>query len=185
MKSFDTLTNPGLVRPWRIFPALLLVCTAQTQAQTVYRCGSSYSDAPCPQGQALQVDDARSETQRHEALQAAARTRAMADKLEATRQQEERAQQAQALAAEQTAKAEIRQREHLARQQAKAERLAAQVARERRRRMAGHPHRDEAQESPWFEAVVVPPMPRKKGSAHPPERTLPGPVQSASAPASP
>ena len=52
----------------RVFTLLaaLLVC-AGAQAQTVYRCGPDgrvYSQAPCPEGRAINVSDERSEEQR-------------------------------------------------------------------------------------------------------------------------
>lgn len=67
---------------------LWLACTAAT-AQTVYRCGNSYSQTPCPNGVALDVADPRTPAQRAEAAAAAARDTQTANALEKTRLAEE------------------------------------------------------------------------------------------------
>ncbi|WOB09203.1 hypothetical protein [Piscinibacter gummiphilus] len=71
---------------------LLLIAAALTSAsvhaQTVYRCGPegrSYSQTPCAQGRAIEVNDERSTQQRREALDVAERDRALADSLEEDR----------------------------------------------------------------------------------------------------
>ncbi len=46
----------------RLHPTLILATlalAASAQAQTVYRCGSSYSQQPCPGGQPVAASDAR------------------------------------------------------------------------------------------------------------------------------
>jgi len=42
-----------------ILAAALAVCSAWTQAQTVYRCGNSYSQQPCPGGAPVAAGDPR------------------------------------------------------------------------------------------------------------------------------
>ncbi|QKO20733.1 hypothetical protein [Rhodoferax sp. BAB1] len=82
---------------------LPLVLAATAQAQTVYRCGNSYSQQPCPGGNAIDATDSRSPEQRKAREASVKREQRSADTMEKTRQKEEAA----ALrAAEQTAKAE-------------------------------------------------------------------------------
>ncbi len=50
-----------------IVAALLAAALSAAQAQTVYRCGNAYSQAPCPQAQAVDVSDPRSAAQQAEA----------------------------------------------------------------------------------------------------------------------
>jgi hypothetical protein len=47
-------------------------------AQEVYRCGSTYSQTPCPQGRLVDASDARNEAQRAEAARMAASVRRLA-----------------------------------------------------------------------------------------------------------
>jgi hypothetical protein len=88
----------------RIAALLLpLFLSVPAQAQTVYRCGNSYSQQPCPGGSSLDASDSRSSEQRkaHEAsVQHEKRT---ADSLEKNRLKEEAAA---ARAAEQADKAQ-------------------------------------------------------------------------------
>ncbi len=58
-------------------------------AQTVYRCGSSYSQVPCPAGTAIEVDDARSAGQQKQTRTAAKRDAKLADDMEKTRLKQE------------------------------------------------------------------------------------------------
>jgi hypothetical protein len=81
MKSFEAMKLATM--------ALLLTTAQVSQAQTVYRCGSSYSQVPCAGGTALQVDDPRSEAQRQASVQATARDMALAHTLEDTRRKDE------------------------------------------------------------------------------------------------
>ena len=67
---------PSHLPRWLAGGLILLVAwpaLAQTPAQTpaggVYRCGNSYSDAPCPGGQPVAADDARSAAQQRQAQQ--------------------------------------------------------------------------------------------------------------------
>lgn len=52
----------------------LMLClgTLAANAQPVYRCGSEYSQSPCPQAKLVDAADARTEAQRAEARQVAA-----------------------------------------------------------------------------------------------------------------
>lgn len=58
-------------------------------AQTVYRCGDSYSQQPCPGGQPVQAEDARSATQRAQTTDAVRRDAKAADVMEQARLKEE------------------------------------------------------------------------------------------------
>lgn len=64
---------------------VLCLASAAASAQTVYRCGNSYSQNPCPNGVALDVADPRTPAQRAEAAAAAARDKQTANALEKTR----------------------------------------------------------------------------------------------------
>ena len=61
------------------------ICHAPATAQSVYRCGNAYSSAPCPQGKAVDADDARTSSQRDEALRLAADEKRRADEMERAR----------------------------------------------------------------------------------------------------
>ena len=65
-------------------------------AQTVYRCGETYSQQPCPGGKPVQADDPRSESQRIQTREAARRDAKVADEMQKSRLKEE-AKPAQAL----------------------------------------------------------------------------------------
>ena len=58
-------------------------------AQTVYRCGNSYSQSPCPAGVAVVVDDPRSTQQKQETDDAVRRDAKTADSMEKSRQKQE------------------------------------------------------------------------------------------------
>ena len=63
---------------------LLLACGAAS-AQTVWRCGSTYSQKPCAEGVSVQASDARSDAQAREAEAAARRDAKTADAMEKAR----------------------------------------------------------------------------------------------------
>ena len=68
--------------------AALLVCLATAgaaQAQTVYRCGSSYSEAPCPQATQVDAADPRSAAQRADAQRVVADEKRIGDQMERER----------------------------------------------------------------------------------------------------
>ena len=70
---------------------LIASCAVSTGAlgQKVYRCGASYSQAPCPDAVALDADDARSKAQKTQADQTIARDVKTANVLGKTRLKEE------------------------------------------------------------------------------------------------
>ncbi|MBG9389556.1 hypothetical protein [Caenimonas aquaedulcis] len=65
-------------------------------AEGVYRCGSSYSQEPCPGGKLVVVDDPRSQAQRTQTSEASKRDAKLGDAMEKARIKEE-AKPAQAL----------------------------------------------------------------------------------------
>lgn len=67
----------------------MTVAWAQT---TVYRCGNSYSQTPCPEGKAVSVDDRRSAAQQQLAQSSAERQAKQAEGLEKDRIKQEREQ---------------------------------------------------------------------------------------------
>ncbi len=68
---------------------MLLACSSAS-AQTVYRCGNSYSQAPCgTDARAIQTDDPRTDAQRMAAQQGLARDKALAREMEASRRKDE------------------------------------------------------------------------------------------------
>ena len=73
--------------------AALLVCamTLLANAQPVYRCGSEYAQAPCPQGKLIDATDPRSAAQRAEALRVAAGERRLGAEMQRERLAEEAA----------------------------------------------------------------------------------------------
>jgi hypothetical protein len=71
--------------------ALGLALATAASAETVYRCGSSYSHAPCTGATAVDVDDSRDAAQRAEARAVATRERQLAAELVRDRHERERA----------------------------------------------------------------------------------------------
>lgn len=75
-----------------IITMLLVLCTAipaAVQAQAVWRCGPdgrTFTDAPCPQGQPLDMAVSRPAEDLHSAQQRADREKALADRLQRERQ---------------------------------------------------------------------------------------------------
>jgi len=98
---------------FRRWACAILVTGASTmgaaQAQTIYRCGTTYSDTPCAQAVAVPTADPRTPAQKAQTDEATARSASLAGQMEKTRRADEAAAQertkAQALAAAQTAKA--------------------------------------------------------------------------------
>lgn len=71
--------------------ALLLAALAGvTQAQTVYRCASSYSQEPCAGGKAVAVRDERTPQQAAQSSASTRRDAALADAMEKQRLEEEK-----------------------------------------------------------------------------------------------
>jgi len=58
-------------------------------AQTIYRCGDSYSQKPCPGGRVVDADDARSASQKSQTDQAVRRDAKAAEALEKARLKDE------------------------------------------------------------------------------------------------
>lgn len=77
----------------RLFRACVVMLVAASgglvAAQTVYRCGNSYSESPCPQGTAVDVSDPRSAAQKRDSDTAAQRNARAADAMERARLKEE------------------------------------------------------------------------------------------------
>jgi hypothetical protein len=63
---------------------MLVLCLGAlaANAQPVYRCGSEYSQSPCPQARLVDAADARTEAQRAEARQVAADDKRLAAQME-------------------------------------------------------------------------------------------------------
>ncbi|MDZ7922419.1 hypothetical protein [Rhodoferax sp.] len=72
-----------------LFLIAACVVSTGTQAQKIYKCGSSYSQIPCPDGVAVDAQDPRSNTQKTEAKQASKSQAKLADAMEKERLQDE------------------------------------------------------------------------------------------------
>ena len=79
------LAHPAL----RALAIAFLFSTGMAAAQTVYRCGNSYTRTPCSDGQALDIGDPRSSAQRAEAQRVAAAEKKLGDSMERDRRQAE------------------------------------------------------------------------------------------------
>jgi hypothetical protein len=73
---------------------LSLAAVQALAAQPIYRCGTTYSQVPCPDGKLVDAADPRSAAQRAEALRIAARERRDATQLERERRAREAADKA-------------------------------------------------------------------------------------------
>ena len=71
---------------------LALYCAATAQAQTIYRCGSSYSQTPCSGGSAVEPGTAPSREQAREHAATVRREQKAAEQLAKSRQREEATQ---------------------------------------------------------------------------------------------
>lgn len=65
--------------------------TAAAIAQTIYRCGNTYSQAPCDGAQTLTIDDSRTAQQKSQTDAATVQTRQLAAQLERERMAREKA----------------------------------------------------------------------------------------------
>ena len=63
------------------------------QAQTIYRCGTNYSDTPCAQAVAVPTADPRTPAQKAQTDEATARSASLAGQLEKARRADEAAAQ--------------------------------------------------------------------------------------------
>jgi len=120
MKTLSSLIAP-----------LLLPLAVAASAQTVYRCGNSYSQQPCPGGNAIDASDRRTPAQRKAAEDGAKHERRTADTLEKQRVKEE---ESVARAAQQVEKAE---------QAAAAKRAAQKAAEEKEKKVTRTGRRQE------------------------------------------
>jgi hypothetical protein len=74
---------------WCLLPAFALATLHAGAADTVWRCGDSYSSQPCPGGKAVQADDPRTPQQRAQTLEAARKDARSADEMQKARLKEE------------------------------------------------------------------------------------------------
>ena len=70
--------------------AMMSAAQAHAQTQTVYRCGNTYSQAPCPQAKRVEVSDVRSPGQQAEARRVADDERRLAAEMRRERLADER-----------------------------------------------------------------------------------------------
>jgi hypothetical protein len=77
--------------PIAAFAVALAVLTTAASGETVYRCGSSYSHAPCPGATTVDVGASPGAAERAEARAVAARERQLAAELVRDRHERERA----------------------------------------------------------------------------------------------
>jgi hypothetical protein len=68
----------------------LVLFAAGAPAQTVYRCGTTYTDAPCPEGRIVAAADPRSGAERQAAKAVVQRDHALGRELAAQREARER-----------------------------------------------------------------------------------------------
>jgi hypothetical protein len=80
-----------MTQPVPVFPAALLLALSAlclpAQAQSIYRCGESYSNTPCAGATVIAIDDARSAAQRSQSEAATRRDARLAEALEKDRLQ--------------------------------------------------------------------------------------------------
>ena len=79
----------GMLALWIAGP-VVIAQTNSPAGPAAYRCGNSYSNAPCPGGKAVDTDDARSVAQQREAQEVKRRDAALADQMAAQRRARER-----------------------------------------------------------------------------------------------
>lgn len=77
---------------WIVTLVLVVLALNVQAAQPVYRCGSSYSQVPCPEGRIVDATDPRTAAQRAEARRIAALERSQAVQMERDRREQEAAQ---------------------------------------------------------------------------------------------
>ncbi len=96
-------------RRWACAIVVMGTSAMGAQNQTIYRCGTSYSDTPCAQAVTVSTADPRSAEQKAQTDEATHRAAGLAGQMEKTRRADEAAAQqrtaSQALAASQAAKA--------------------------------------------------------------------------------
>lgn len=72
------------------FMAAGLVVSMGLQAQSIYRCGNTYSQTPCPGAESLQLSDARQPEQKQQTDAATVQAARLAQRMEQTRLAEEK-----------------------------------------------------------------------------------------------
>jgi hypothetical protein len=77
---------------WIAALSLTMTALAAHAGPPVYRCGSTYSQVPCPEGRVVEATDPRSAAQRAEARRVAALERQQATQMERDRHEQEAAQ---------------------------------------------------------------------------------------------
>ena len=77
---------------WIVALGLTMATLGAQAVQPVYRCGSTYSQTPCPEGRVVDATDPRSAAQRAEARRIAALERRQATQMERDRREQEAAQ---------------------------------------------------------------------------------------------
>lgn len=82
MKAWSTLT---------VVLITLVTATTTAMAQKIYRCGSEYSQVPCPEAVVIEADDPRSSSQKLQSDAMVQRNAAAARALEKTRLEQEAA----------------------------------------------------------------------------------------------
>ena len=80
------------MKRWIVGLSLFMAALGTQAVQPVYRCGSTYSQVPCPEGRIVDATDPRSAAQRAEARRVAALERQQAAHMERDRREQESAQ---------------------------------------------------------------------------------------------
>ena len=80
------------MKRWIIGLGLVMAALGAQAVQPVYRCGSTYSQQPCPEGRIVDATDPRSAAQRAEARRVAALERQQAAQMERDRRAQEASQ---------------------------------------------------------------------------------------------
>ena len=80
------------MKHWIVAIGLGVAALGAQAAQPVYRCGSTYSQVPCPEGRVVEATDPRSAAQRAEARRIAALERQQGEQMERERRAQEAAQ---------------------------------------------------------------------------------------------
>jgi hypothetical protein len=80
------------MKRWIVALGLAAATLGAQAVQPVYRCGSTYSQVPCPEGRMVEATDPRSAAQRAEARRVAALERQQATQMERERRAQEAAQ---------------------------------------------------------------------------------------------
>ena len=86
------------MKRWIVGLSLFRAALGTQAVQPVYRCGSTYSQVPCPEGRIVDATDPRSAAQRTEARRIAALERQQATQMERDRREQEASQKPAAAA---------------------------------------------------------------------------------------